>query len=52
MTTASNDMKYGKLAEKVSRERHMKNIIPDTSIQTFFSYKNKYIICYTQGLPN
>ena len=23
---ASNDMKYGKLAEEVSRERHMKNI--------------------------
>ena len=55
---ASNDMKSGKLAEEVSRERHMKNIIlvqsiyPDTSIGTFFSYNNRYIICYTQGLSN
>ena len=29
---ASNDMKYGKLAEEVSRERHMKNISPVQSI--------------------
>ena len=28
MTMARNDMKYGKLAEEVSRERHMKNIYP------------------------
>ena len=51
-------MKYGKLAEEVSRERHMKNIshvqsiYPDTSLHSFFSYNNKYIICYTQGLSN
>ena len=32
MTMASNDMKYGKLAEEVSRERHLKNITPVQSI--------------------
>ena len=58
MTMASNDMKYEKLSEEVSRERHMKNIsplqsiYPDTSTWTFFSYNNEYIICYTQGLSN
>ena len=47
MTLASNDMKYGKLAEEVSREKHMKNISPvesispDTSMGTFFIYNNK-----------
>ena len=57
MTMASNGMKYGKLAEE-ARERHMKNIspvqsiYPDSSIWTSFSYNNKYIICYTQGLSN
>ena len=46
---ASNEMKYVKLAEMGSRERHMKNIspvpaiYPDTSIWTFYSYNNKYI---------
>ena len=29
---ASNDMKYRKLADEVSRERHMKNISPLQSI--------------------
>ena len=29
---ASNDMKYGKLAQEISRERHMKNISPVQSI--------------------
>ena len=28
MTMASNGMKYGKLSEEVSRERHKKNISP------------------------
>ena len=28
MTMASNDMKYGKLAEEGRRERHIKNISP------------------------
>ena len=32
MTMASNDMKYGNLAEEVSRERHIKNISPVQSI--------------------
>ena len=32
MTMGSNDIKYGKLAEEVSRERHMKNISPAQSI--------------------
>ena len=32
MMMASNDMKYGKLAEEVSRGRHMKNISPVQSI--------------------
>ena len=32
MTMASNDMKYGKLTEKISREREIKNISPVQSI--------------------
>ena len=56
MTMASNDVKYGKLAEEVGRERHMKNISPVQSIYpdtwTFFRYNNKYKINYTQGLSN
>ena len=32
MMRASNDMKYGKLAEVVSRERLIKKIIPVQSI--------------------
>ena len=50
--TEQRDENTWKLAEEVSRERHMKDISPvqsislDTFTWTFFSYNNKYIICY------